>query len=893
MKKKRIKNITRREFCGTAAAVGAALMVPEMSNASGGGKPELAADAGSWPAPRQNRQLTAIQPLPGKMKSAPKIAASLPFPRGQGMVTAIASKPNGKLDRAIVIADGRLRCYGLDGKLHWESHPAGLNFQSLVAAEDIDADGRVELALMAGRPTAPLGAAVVVDAETGKTRFRYDVEPMSYWWTMQVDDYLPNVAGKQIVVCEHAYPPDEKFGYIVLFDFEKPGSTPRQRWRYDFDHYTCFPPLLRADVDGDGVKELCVETHSRMWVLKVETGKVHQYIEWDVSPANIRSYGLVRFQDLNNDGLPEFFCIANFAHHHEVLLNEKGKLKRAWAHGWEASVTTQTLATSWPDPPIADVDGDGKLEMLVSMYASDGKPRWMTRIYDALTGELKLAIPDRIATHLTDLDSDGVAEILSDISTDPTQTDIQGAALLKVKGKNSTELWNAKGVRAAARRGEIEARQRDAATELCDRIYVQEKGQSQRLTWETGKVALRAEKPPTPPPGPDFSRIPATVGNILDPPLVADIDGDGKNEVIHFYQGQVTLYRYDAKTGFTKFAEYTSTAPPAVADLDGDGKLELIIGTASATTEPVIKALRPGRTPESLWNITLPKIAPTGMPYGKPLVFQTGRFLGREGFDIYVYAGTPFVRSLVLNGSDGALVWEKGKIPDTERYYAPTVNLSAVWDFDGDGKDDLVFTCPDYYCVASGPTGEGLFGPALPPKIFNQPSMGLYTFPAVLPNAKSEPTVCLVDGHYFQAAMTAHARPMWYHLPIVGEAKSSAEGFLQKPDGSWLMGFGRQNGKFACVDVTTGKVKWEFPLEGSASAISACDIDGDGKQEFVFGTSHGELYALADAGSKARVVWKAKLPAGVGTPVIADVDNDGASEILVGLGDGRLCLLRA
>ena len=70
------------------------------------------------------------------------------------------------------------------------------------------------------------------------------------------------------------------------------------------------------------------------------------------------------------------------------------------------------------------------------------------------------------------------------------------------------------------------------------------------------------------------------------------------------------------------------------------------------------------------------------------------------------------------------------------------------------------------------------------------------------------------------------------------------------------------------------------------------DIDGDGRPEFVFGTSHGFLYALADAGERARVVWKAHLPASVGTPVLADVDNDGTSEILVGLGDGRLCLLR-
>jgi hypothetical protein len=246
----------------------------------------------------------------------------------------------------------------------------------------------------------------------------------------------------------------------------------------------------------------------------------------------------------------------------------------------------------------------------------------------------------------------------------------------------------------------------------------------------------------------------------------------------------------------------------------------------------------------------------------------------------------------MLDGRNGAPVWERSKIPGIERYYAPTVNLAAVWDVNGDGKDDLVFTCPDYYCVASGPTGEALVGPAFPPDIFKQPSQGLYTFPAILPGGHGEPTICLADGHYFLAAMSLHAQPYWFQLPVVGQAHSGAEGFLPLPDGQWLLGFGRQNGRFACLEVATGKQRWEFALGGSASAVSVCDIDGDGRPEFVCGTSHGDLYALADAGERARVVWKAHLPARVGTPVLADVDNDGAAEILVGLGDGRLCLLR-
>jgi hypothetical protein len=883
--------LNRREFCGAAAAAGAALLCPARI-LEAEVKPRPGAEPpGTWPTARQNRCLTGIQPLAGKMTAAPGIVAEIAFARNQGALTGVASKPNGPVDRAVAIENGRLRCYRLDASLLWETHPAGLNFESLVIAEDLDGDGRVELALMAGRPTAPLGAAVLVAADSGAILFRYDVEPMSYWWTMQAERLLPDRPGKQLVVCEHGYPPDAKFGYLVLLAFEKPGEPPTVRWRYDFDHYTCFPSLLVADVNGDGANELCVVTHSRMWVLDGRTGKVNQFLSWDVAPANVRSYGLVRFQDLNGDGLPEFICIANFSQHHEVLINEKGTLKLAWTHGWGTSVTTQTVATTWPDPPIADVDGDGRLEMVVNMFATDGEPRWMVRIYDALTGALKATAPDRVATFLRDVDQDGAAELLADITADPTLTNIQGACVLKVRGKDCAELWKDDGARSTP---VLPSGRTQAATKPADAIFVRNKTGTRRLDWKTGTgIELSEGSPPTPPAGPDFSRIPAPVSPVLNPPLVADVDGDGKNEVIHWYQGRVTAYRYEGAKGFAKLYDYPSAAAPALADLDGDGKLELVVGEAGPTVDPVIHALRPGRKPETLWKVTLTPRERKGLPHGAALTFQTGRFLGRSGHDLYVYVGTPHMRSLVLNGGDGTPVWEKAKIPDLERYYGPTVNLSAVWDVNGDGKDDLVFTCPDYYCVASGPTGEPLVGPAYPPDIFKQPSQGLYTLPAILPQAQGEPLVCLIDGHYFLAAMTAHAAAKWYQLPVVGKAHAGAEGFLQTPKGEWLIGFGQQDGQFVCLDVATGKPRWEYAVRGTASAVSACDIDGDGVLEFLFGTSHGEIYALADDGTEARRVWKATLPAKVGAPIVADVDNDGTCEILVGLGDGRLCLLRA
>jgi hypothetical protein len=413
-----------------------------------------------------------------------------------------------------------------------------------------------------------------------------------------------------------------------------------------------------------------------------------------------------------------------------------------------------------------------------------------------------------------------------------------------------------------------------------------------RLGWDdTHSVTLSDFPPPPEPAGPDLSRIPSTVGPTVEPPLVADLDGDDKKEVLLYRDARVTIYRFDHEHGLVETASYPSDGAPAIADVDGDGKPELMLGSASANSDPVIRAIQPSNGGRKLWEITLPRPAHPGLPYGRPLYFQTGHFTGKKGADLYVYAGTPMVRSVLLDGRTGAIVWEKGELPGMERYFAPTVNLAAAYDVNGDGRDDLVFTNPDYYCVGSGPTGEALVGPAFPPKIFSQPSQGLYTLPAILERGSQEPTVCLVNGHYFQAAMTAHASPSWFRLPEVGEAPTGAEGFLRLPDGEWLMGYGRQDGDFACVEVATGKERWKLPLGAAASGVSTCDIDGDGRQEFLFGTSHGDLYAVGDTGGRPRVLWKLHFPASVGTPVIADVDGDGDSDIVVVTGDGHLCLV--
>ncbi|MBI3735559.1 VCBS repeat-containing protein, partial [Candidatus Sumerlaeota bacterium] len=212
----------------------------------------------------------------------------------------------------------------------------------------------------------------------------------------------------------------------------------------------------------------------------------------------------------------------------------------------------------------------------------------------------------------------------------------------------------------------------------------------------------------------------------------------------------------------------------------------------------------------------------------------------------------------------------------------------SAYDFNGDGKEDLVFTNPDYFCVTDGPSGNFLLGPLYPPNIFSQPSQGLYTYPAILPMNGGKPLVALVDGHYFQGVMTLDAEPKWYRLPEAGENRCGAEAFLPLDEETWIMGFGRQNGKFACVNVADGSLRWETDLGASASDAVAGDVDGDGRAEFVVGTSHGDLLAIGDDKGKPKIVWKVHSDSGFGPPILADLDGDGAIEITVQTMDGHV-----
>jgi hypothetical protein len=843
----------------------------------------VSAQTADWPEPRHDRHLTAIQPVMGGIKHAPVVIGEIDLGRVGPLAMGIeGGAKKGKIWIAII--GGELRGYAADGKIAWTCHPPGINFTSISATGDFDGDGESEIALQAGRSAAPFGAAVLVSAADGRVIWRYDVEPMSYAWYLHVLDEktAPGApaARKEILIVMQGYPPDAKNGYSVMFHHTPSGW--QQKWRYDFSAYTCFPNVLESDLDGDGTKELAVISHSRMWVLDRNDGAVKQFIQWDTSPANVRSYGLNHFVDLNKDGRPDFLCIGNFAKHYEVLLNDTGKLKQAWHNGWADSVTTGKVAVSWPLPAYGDVDGDGNAEIVVSVFEGDSEGKWAIRVHDAISGELKFKLPGMIAARVVDVDGKGPCAILADRSDDASDIKpdggyaiqhVKGAALLKVRDGKLAPVWQDDHGKAIREENGPPRVQVDQA------IFA--------LTADaTGMVV---QTPWTPPPGKPSSApaLPADTSAGPTPEMLAvDVMGDGSNQIILYREGKVTIWRRIHEQ-YEQCGQYASSCLPVVADLDGDGRRELVLADVSEAHAPRFKAITPSLANKVLWDVELPAAAHGGLPAPRIAYLRTGKFTGGKFDDLYAWIGTPVVRSLVLDGRTGKIVWEKNKVPDDERYAGPSVNLASVEDVNRDGKEDLVFTNPDMYCVASGATGDFLLGPLTQMKIFSQFSQGLYTMPPILGEGPAA-TVCLTGGHYFRAAMSLDAKPKWFALPVAGEARCANEGFLQLPDSKWLMAFGRQNGKFACYNVADGSQRWELDVQASCSDVCGCDIDGDGNMEFIFSTSHGALYAVGDDAGKPRILWKLETGIALGPPLLADMDGDGKTDIVVAGEDGRV-----
>lgn len=329
---------------------------------------------------------------------------------------------------------------------------------------------------------------------------------------------------------------------LYLHVLNKDGTL---RWKY-FAMDTIWSSPAFADVNNDGRKEIIVGT--------------------DFTPGQVcNPHSITPFPETNSyyesarGFLYAFPSDPTFVADPIYCAKDGGKVI-GFGKGFLWAVRFDQLILS--SPAITDFENDGMFEVVVGsgcFYGGNPKPGKWVKIFNAANGVEKMTLnaPECVASSpaIGDIDGDGRLEIVASVASGgsnnpPVPTPPTGGRLVAWRYDNPNPIWNIE-VRGATQEG-------------------------------------------------------ADMSEPFNNPLIADIDGNGSHEVLIVVQNSVMIYNgagqeltascptggqiaQDCKLSGKKsmFMWMPIRNTPAIADIDNDGKLEIVVG-GSHTSSAVL-----------------------------------------------------------------------------------------------------------------------------------------------------------------------------------------------------------------------------------------------------------------------------------------------------------------
>jgi hypothetical protein len=885
--------------------------------------------AGDWPMVRGGLLRSNRANIRGKIKGTPKVAWRHEIGRVPGATITADFNEDGHPE-TYSVENERIVHRGSDGKVVWKSARISRGF-SLVGFEDLDGDGRRE-PLMVGtglNNAAPL--YFIFDPGTGRIRWQCELAPTNGGDTRfgKID---PERKGVQLL---RALFPNPGGGELHLFCWDQGIEDGYQLWSWTrHDDFIYFPQLAVGDANGDGRNELLLLSQMCVRMFEAGSGNEISRVAWG---KRTRSYGgQFGLWPMKPGGVPGILVVSAY-NKVSVIDCEENRLVLRWDHAFEPGVADQDLKgqLQFVQDGVCDLDGDGWAEVVCNQYAGYGDERWRTVVLGARDGKVLAEVVGKVMVGAADVDGDGKAEVfLQDRvhAHDPISGPVSVARW--EAGKGLVTIWSAPIEGSLAREPNDPGLSLSRHPTPADRVKLaagsrqgakaffirSPDGRTQPHEATAGGFHPAAITPP-----PDLTLplagLTATQSQPMGSPLVVDWDGDGIPETVQRTAAGHWAVLKPAKRGQAEPKVVGKIEglidPPMFADVDGDGRVEMIavrMGDSEgpeAKQQPCLEVSRADGT--RVWRRAWPADYPYKFTLYKPgfaiMSFSVGRFTGNNPLDVVVsFTGEKAGgHTAVLDGRTGKTVWDLAELYPGMYGSCWDFHPPVVFDYDGDGLDDLVTVCQTvHYTVLRGKDGRQLIGKPRDASSQNfggeQPlfSKG-WCVGAMLGGADIDgdgrPELGVFSSQACVGVTRANGEQLWFlDLPVVRQVPSPGCWADVDGDGRPEAVFIFKDGFVRVYDGMTGAMRWEESL-GAWGPITAADVDGDGTDEILFSAETGFLYCLSNqtapiTGSHVR--WALEFDGVPGQAIFADVRGTGAGEILVPAADGYLyCLTGA
>ena len=272
----------------------------------------------------------------------------------------------------------------------------------------------------------------------------------SAWVHHKIGKFLPDRKGLQKVEFESGF---DQGGATTGADipvygrlFDRVEGEWREVWRSEPIPILFIANSIAGDFDGDGELEVALVPWHDLWVLDMATGRREAKARFQHPQAESgRAYGWLGAFNLDKQGADEFVIIGDFENHIDVLGWEDGKLQLLWQRLIERGTSNKKTLLHPGVDPVQDVDGDGHLDVVVSIFNETGDGKWHVVAFDGMTGDTLLDLPGKHLTGLRDLDGDGASELFLTATAGRLIPEPGSLTVESFKGRKLETRWRLEG----------------------------------------------------------------------------------------------------------------------------------------------------------------------------------------------------------------------------------------------------------------------------------------------------------------------------------------------------------------------------------------------------------------------------------------------------------------